>query len=1072
MQLDQVEPPVPEPDIFQLQRLYFGTLVAEDGRVSPTPGVIARTSEITPVHVAECLRVARLAPPLPGDTSPEMPGAFGVFRGEGIDVVLAKAQRNDAGYPQLLFILTPMAALRALEGNVGAFQSLALMDMPSFSTIRRNLAPFELRRPAPSTPQDQADLLLELLIICQDSYKALEGLLSALIEGQPLAIVNSPVSAARRLRFVQALLGLLPVPARVTATFATYVNAPQASPAQIKFLSSYAVPEHHVVFDWDNARLLTPAPKHAYSAYILRQLRLDASLVVQQTHEMARTAVWRTMHRENLSTALNWVSRRAAIDHAVRDGMPVDRKLVASVLREDPTLPPDLRQIYARHLIAMALAVGDLACADVIPAISVSSDDIAAAIAGYLHTAVQNGQAEVVYALLQRWILGVPDTLAAQWQPSLQAAAKARLREMVERSDIASAVEFLGSLKEAHPGLGLEPVIPEMIAIAQPASHTHADLAHAAFLLAAQTQPAGEFQRLLGDAAFTKQLPEATRTAVDYLSTGTSQPSLPHVLDYGARVYGDGQHALIMARFIEWAVLTRKNHLIDTQALTALLTMSQSRDREKYATLIRHVVDDFSQPVLIAALEPPGPRLLVQLLLQIGSYAQAISLLEMIQNAVFQGERLEEFTRLAGEIFTTASLSAEPMQTALTHLEGSQIRPEPRTAIFCGALINGQWSASQDYAARRLTTMIFNDNHLIEIVGHDNTLKLLALHSQQRNALDALRVGASLVDHILATGADGAVLVTRMWPHITWDAEVSEAALELLRRYIRGVRVEQVPVLLAYFTQALRSDIGRALQASWLMRLATNNASLMRFSESTHTASRLMIDLASTYHADKELPPNHRVRRDLDQMTGGLSEQERARVAQNLLQIMEQIYDLYSNAARQHGKLPSDERLVRGEVSPQTGLDLLRFVGGQFADHRTIPLELERESMAHLFGTRSAAMFLRETDTIVRLLEGLQAAYRGKRFDDVPPAALSSELDSLWGTLSLYNQRRIREQFAADCQQLAAVIGIIAESSNERAIGNSGLGQQLETGQRQPRNALEALRWIHGYFARKHRTRA
>ncbi|WP_119072524.1 hypothetical protein [Aggregatilinea lenta] len=1061
---------MPGPETFQLQRLYFGTLVAEDGRVSPTPGVIARTGEITPAHVAECLRVARLAPPLPGDTGPEMPGAFGVFRGESIDFVLAKAQRNDAGYPQLLFILTPVAALRALEGNASAFQSLALMDMPSFASIRRNLVPFELHRPTPSKPQDQADLLLDLLMICQDSYKTLEGLLSALIEGQSLAIVNSPVSAAKRLQFVQALLGLLPVPARVTATFATYVNAPQASPAQIKFLSSYAVPDNHVVFDWDNAKLLTAVPQHPYSTYIVRQLRLDASIVVRQTHDMARTAVWRTMHRENLSTALNWVSRRAAIDQTVRDGMPVDRKLAASVLREDPTLPPDLRQIYARHLIGMALAVGDLACADVIPAIAVSSDDLASNIAMHLQSAIQNGQAESVYALLQRWILGVPDTLAAQWQPSLQAAAKARLQEMLARGDVPGVRAFLGSLKEVHPSLGLEAIIPEMIAIAQPATHTYAELANAVFLLSAQSQPAGDFQRLLADAAFTKQLPDSTRTAVDYLSASVPQPILPHVLDYGARVYGEAQHATIMARFIEWAVLTRKIALIDTQAMQALLTIAQSSDRAKYATLIQHVVSDFSQPDLIAALEPPGPRVLVQLLLQTGSYGQAMTLLETYQSVVFHGDRFPAFTELAGEIFATLPLPAGQMQAALAHLEGSQIRPEPRTAIFCGALLSGKWSAEHDYAARRLTTMVFNDNHLIEVIGYDYTLKLLALHSQQRNALDALRVGASLVDHILATGADGAVMITRMWPHITWDPEVSDAALELLRRYIRGVRNEQVPVLLASFTQSLRADVGRALQASWLMRLATNNASLMRFSESVHTTARLLLDLASTYHADKELPPNHRIRRDLDQMTGGLSEAERARVADNLFQIMEQVYDLHSEAEKQRKTTPH-ERLVRGEASPQSGLDLLRFVGGQFADHRTIPLKLERESMAHLFGTRSAAMFLRETDTMVHLLEGLNTAYKGKRFAGVPPVALASELDSLWGTLSLYNQRRVQEQFAADCQNLAAVIDLIADSATERVLGSSGLPQQLETGQRQPRNALEALRWIHGYFARKHRTR-
>jgi hypothetical protein len=124
--------------------------------------------------------------------------------------------------------------------------------------------------------------------------------------------------------------------------------------------------------------------------------------------------------------------------------------------------------------------------------------------------------------------------------------------------------------------------------------------------------------------------------------------------------------------------------------------------------------------------------------------------------------------------------------------------------------------------------------------------------------------------------------------------------------------------------------------------------------------------------------------------------------------------------------------------------------------------------MAHIFGNRSAAMFLRETMAIARLLHGLQVAYRSQISDHLTPRVLLAELESLWGTLSLYHQRRIQQQFAQDCQNLADVVSVIAAHGSGRVLSSGGLGRQLETGRRQPRTALETLRWISGYFARRH----
>ena len=137
------------------------------------------------------------------------------------------------------------------------------------------------------------------------------------------------------------------------------------------------------------------------------------------------------MHRENLARALAWVSRRAAIDQAVQNNQPADRDTVAAVLREDPTLSDDLRLAYARHLLSFSLALNEPESADVIPAVCVTSPAIAQAIADQLRAASENDQAPIVYDLLERWLLRIPEASALQWHTLLHAAAKQVLKELL-----------------------------------------------------------------------------------------------------------------------------------------------------------------------------------------------------------------------------------------------------------------------------------------------------------------------------------------------------------------------------------------------------------------------------------------------------------------------------------------------------------------------------------------------------------------------------------------------------------------------------------------------------------------
>jgi len=179
---------VSEPRVYHLDRFYYGNLVFKGKRLSVTPGVVARTAHITPEQVAESVRVARLRPPAQDETTPDMPGALGLFRGQTLDFVLVKAQQNEDGFAQVLYILLPNQALQASGGNVLAFRSLAMMDMPSFRKVRTDLQPYTLNPTPPPTPDEQQGYLNSFLLYFTTRSKTSKGSWLHLCRGGPLPL--------------------------------------------------------------------------------------------------------------------------------------------------------------------------------------------------------------------------------------------------------------------------------------------------------------------------------------------------------------------------------------------------------------------------------------------------------------------------------------------------------------------------------------------------------------------------------------------------------------------------------------------------------------------------------------------------------------------------------------------------------------------------------------------------------------------------------------------------------------------------------------------------------------------
>lgn len=1051
-----------ESHTYHLDRLYYGVLVDGSRPLSTQPQVIARTPGVTAAQIAECLRVGQLLPPPAQELSAEMPGALALFQSRTTHLILAKAQYSDAGTPQVLYVLLPIDVARRLGGNVLAFRALGMAAMPAFASVDVALPPFDLRNPGPPSRAEQLDALLDLLMFCQDRLSTVEGILAGLVQGLPLAVVNSPRSFKDRLQFVLGLLSLLPVPARTGITFATHVTDPAGSLAQIKFTSQAARPAKHLVYDWGQGTLLTAPPTDAYSKYIIAQLRLDPSLVVDQTEELARTTLWRAGQRERLGAVLAWVARRATIDRIVLDGQPADRALITSILREDPTLSSEMRAAYVRHLLAFALVLGEADSADVIPIIAAHHPDIAAAVAEQLDAAAAQGHPALVYNMLARWLQSVPEAAALDWQSVLHRAVE----KVLETLDPAEAEAFVAGFRHAHPTLQLNRALPRLIHQLQPAIRTRPALARTLVALAAEMLSAAALQQVLQDGELAARVSPEFLEAIAVLEQRSSAPPIPGLLERAGRAFDRDDRAQVVSRLAEWAVYRNRHELVDAACLNALMALARS-PRGAPPALIERIARDFTDLSVFLNLAPPGHRTLAELLLQSRQYDQAITLLERCQNELYGADNLAEFTRLAGDVVQSVSLPASELVTVLERLEASQLRAEPRAAMLHGALRSHQWGDELDYAAQRLTTMLFKQPALMHILGTEQTLTLLGYHVRSENGLGAVRVSAAITQEALAQGSVRVPLMAQMWQVITWNASMAQAGLELLRRYLREIPLAEVPRVLQYLAREIGPDAVRELHATHLMRRAMGDQNLLTFIDSIQLAAALLSDLAATYHAGKVHPPLHRLRRDFDQMTGNLSAAERQRVSENAFSLATRLYPMGQRRARRLNRQPAEQALIEGTGMPECGVDLLRFMGGHFAQQRALPLALQREEMAHVFGSRSAAMFLRETTEVTALLGSLEAAFQ-QPTDPVTPHALQAELSSLWATLSLHNQRRLREGFAQSCQQLANVISLVSDQVDERVLANSGIARQLDSGQRQPHNAIEALRWISGYFARKH----
>jgi hypothetical protein len=1054
---------------YVLEHFYYGQFV-RDGKPEGELRLLASSAGVQPEQVAEAVQQA-LVPPLVGSPN----GSWALVRGKKIiPFIMVQSQLGSAGQSVLHFVLMPVDVLRAMGGNLKAMMSLVQTDMPAYEKQGDTLEPVTLPQVEPQTADEQIDDILALMNFTRNRMDTIESVLAGIVQGVPVVVQNAPPNLEERVTFVQGLLAFLPPSARFGVTFATHSVPSTKIDSQIRFYAGDTPEDGGLLYDWSAAAVSGNVVEDDYSHFIVSQLRLDAELVIQQTRALTSVASWRIKRGDKLSEALSYASYRLKLDNALVNNQPVEIDEVAKVLAEDPTLDGDLRTAYARHLLAFALALGDTGPAEPIAILPRQQPDLEQAILQQFTDTLADGKAGLIFETLARWLANPMGPVGTPWVDLTHRAALMEFDALIRAGDLAAITRFLERVHEMDPGVQMSRIVPKMIELALPLSIRDRKLAETVFLLAVHYLDIEILRKLLGGKTFIAQLPRNVGRLVPYL-TGEDRGAPPSgLLMDVARSFGEKWEPILLMRFVEAAMQAARPDLLDTPALDGLQRLAASPWGAKYEEVLRWVATQLSNDTTLMSLEEPGPRYLLQILLARHAYGELANQMLHQARVLYPGDLQIEYAQMVRYLFAETPIPTEEVPVALTAISNGGIKSLPLIMAHIGALEGHRWSPQLDQTAADVTGMIFDNRTILNVMPTSALLALLNFFIKRRDANNAIRVGGLIPDAAVRAGSKGVAIMSRTYQRMNWDDSVRIAALELLRRYIRRSDDAFARKAIDYFGSKLGADVQQALEATYTLKLMMGGVDIDEYAEFLHVTAEFLNDTMLAYIDPKQIPTIGALMNNLDSMPGGLSNDERQLIAQEMLALARAIPVI---GAQYKANRPRDleshiAQLLEGKAAPTSALDVMRVMGGYFSKGKRYVLKLTPPSSLSQqpLGQRSAPMLKQQSQIVNSVLRSLLRAFPRERRVMLGVRAIRAELDSLWGEISLHRQRELVRNLAIDFQRVADLIPIIDEQGNLKALdGDSGIGRKLDANKQRPANTLEFYRFVHGYF--KMRTR-
>ncbi len=825
-------------------------------------------------------------------------------------LVMAQAVKDRPGDIIEHYVFMPGAALPQ-----SALQLQQFFEILPQAPLELDMTVPLLRQPvfSPFNSESRAERLGQLFdALPAPGFESALAMLDALLAERPLALENFPPDFERRLSLIAGLQALLPGELASQLTFASQPPFASQETAQLTFIAEGGKTSARI-YDWQAAGSPSEDPRHVYVA-LLRQL-WTGDIAALATDIQSLSPLGQLDALAEAGAELDLAESLQRLTARLRGEAVSNTAISTQAILEflDNERPPSkiLRQHHIRELLQNALNERDAAAGRRVAEELERDADLTATLASVFDRMLAE-QPDAVYVFIRNRLmqLGFDES----WLPRLQLAARNSLEVVIQAGDIDTVASWLELIAHEPLAYQLHDTLRDGLLSARQRAWNDGALGSQLLLIAARRVPE-ILDDLYTDEKLMAALDPALRQALISPSAETLDALLEAQTEHFLLAF---YHGIQEAKepFVTSAMLTRLWQIDETDEKVNLPALYRA------PALIRLLATQQSQQLTERALDLLLEKILradnQRLIADMARHLAERDLLFPRLTVALDSERppLDKALLIMNAV---SSLPSAPpravIETYFNLLDGYQWAPETQHLVESLARMLAKHPAAQ--VANRHFEQLFECCQAMKLEGATR-VSIERLLGQYGQAEDAQRVAQGLA---------------RVGRQIGWSDSLQETLNNWWRDYTYNCSLAQLQRLERELdTQRHLEKPKQILKTLLAMRRWLHNLEPEQLAESINTTFIILeyiteaFDLAHMPELDAPA-----IRRELDELSGGLASEQRHILANNLRNIAQRI-TLMAEKRSKRSLIRSDDsidrQLMHGEANPHGSIDMMKWVAG------------------------------------------------------------------------------------------------------------------------------------------------
>lgn len=782
------------------------------------------------------------------------------------------------------------------EASSDVDSTLPLLQQPQFTPTEIETRSANIQRLLEELPADSFDHALSLL--------------GALLDERRLVIARFPPDLQRRLALISGFQALIPGSLAARLTFASHGPSRHRQRPHLNYDDAGADASAWT-YDWSLPSIIDNVMDQPYVEVLRALWRGDVAALAADIQRLARLGGFSAEAGE-LEPALERISERFWIDRQVQ--APSDNVSTEAIIRVlDGATPPssELRSQYLKKLLYNALGERDAAAGKRV-AEELEQDASLEGDLSLIFDEMLEDQPDAVYVFTRNRLmaLGLDDG----WIARLQVAARSSLEVAIDEGDIGTLAGWLELIAHEPQTYQLHDILRDAILSARQRAYADGELGIHLILIAVRRAP-DIVDLLYRDLQLVNALETKVRAALQQPSAEALEQLIGEkpeffllALYHGLQV-SDGVLVTLPTAERLWS-LYESDERVDLPAVYRPPAVTRLLATEASQQMTDEAVDFLFDRVIAC----DDRKLTVD---TTHHFAERDLLFPRLSQAL-EGDALPLDKVLSVMNAVSGIKRAPPHEVIDAYFNLlDYYHWEPQTQRLMEALSRVMAKHSETQVSYRHLWRLFDACHGLEIEGATRVsmTRLLLQYGEEEDP-------AAVVDG-----------VARIWRQIGMSKALQETVNAWWRNYTHNLSLAQLQRLERELVQKRQLEPQKHILYSVMaMRRWLHSQDPVELAESINTTYTILEHITDAFDAEHihEID-SHTIRRELDEVGGGLSSEQRHILANNLRNLAQRITQMAEKRSKP-SLIRSDDSIERqlqqGEANPHGSVDMMKWIAG------------------------------------------------------------------------------------------------------------------------------------------------